>query len=271
VRTRPLLKRGRRAKAYARDGFVVVPLLSPAEVRMLREEHERVVGDVPAGFASVMLLTDTQARARAHDVVSGVLTPHCRRLLPDHDAFLCSYVTKSGPGSELLPHQDWPLVDERRWPPTLRVWCALEDVDESRGTLFVAPGSHRLPFLWRAENLESAVRLDEPTSAPMTPLRLRAGEAVVHDGRLVHSSPALDEGEVRLAVSAALTPRGAPILHTHSPDGEVVDLYHVPREFFFEHRMGGPLEPSAIPVGTVAPDNPVIGPDELRALIDSPG
>jgi hypothetical protein len=247
---------------------VVVPLLSLDEVRRLRDEHERVVGAVPPGFTSVMLLDDTEARARAHEVVSSVLTPHARRLLPDHDVFLCSYVTKSGPDSQLSPHQDWPMVDERHWPPTLRLWCPLEDVDESRGTLYVAPGSHRLPLVWRAENLVGAVRLDDPTSAPMVPLRLRAGEAVVHDGRLVHSSPALAEGEVRLAISSVITPRGAPVLHTHSPDGQVVDLYRVPREFFFEHRMGGPLEPTAERIGSVAPDNPVIGPDELRALAD---
>lgn len=248
----------------------MLPLLDAEAVAHLRHVYDDIVGDPPAGFSSVMFLEDSGFRRRCHDALVEALAEPCNRVLRGHVPYLASYVTKSGPGSALLPHQDWPLVDERVSTPTMRLWCPLEDVDETNGALYVSPGSHRLPYLLRAENLPSAVRLDTPVSEPMRCLRLRAGEAVIHDGRLVHSSPALAPGQSRLAVSVALIPEGAQAFHFRLDDEQrFVERFDVPVDFYFEHPMGAPVVGHE-PVEHLVDEGPIIGPTDLQALVPGP-
>jgi ectoine hydroxylase-related dioxygenase (phytanoyl-CoA dioxygenase family) len=130
-------------------------------------------------------------------------------------------------------HQDWTFVDEPEFT-SATVWCPLVDVDESNGTLVLYRGSHLLGPSWRGSpRLPSRFdgQEDEIRSAHGTPVRCRAGQAVVYDHRVVHwSGPNRSEDP----------PQATPLIHLHAEADGSVTRYEVPDDFLGDLEFGAP-------------------------------
>jgi ectoine hydroxylase-related dioxygenase (phytanoyl-CoA dioxygenase family) len=93
-------------------------------------------------------------------------------------------------------HQDAPNFpfDRRGF---LTMWIAVEDIEVEQGPLTLLPGSHRLGLLGAVDGAGDGLQLGSVLTAedraylgePMT-RALRAGDATVHDGSLLHSAGA---------------------------------------------------------------------------------
>ena len=179
------------ARAWERRGFVVVPLLEAGEVARLRTLCVPG-GDIAAfPFSATIMSQDLEERLRVSRALQSVLKPTLDPLLEGYRVCFGNYAFKPAAqtSGQVELHQDWSFVDERTGEP-LGLWCPLVDVTPENGCLFVVPGSHRLTHQPRSvyaslDHPEIADLLD----AALTPLPMRAGDAILFSQRLFHTSP----------------------------------------------------------------------------------
>lgn len=217
----PALARTLEARGYANIGR----LLDPAEVRSCQEAFDEAVRrlDRPLGDAwfPTILLPEDDVRDLLTKELERRVGPHLGRIFDLTEVELIRLdlsVKPPSPASELGPHQDFSLIDERHWR-SLYLWIPLVDTDEDNGTLHVVPGSHRFTNAIRSQHVpavfdevlplvhESAVRLD-----------CRAGDLVLMVSGVVHFSPPNRTDEVRLAAHGIVKPRAAPLVFYYADD-----------------------------------------------------
>lgn len=245
-------------RAFARDGYVRIPLVSAEDVAELRATWDGLALELGSGFHASIYGADRDIKTAADEGIKRVLEPALRSVLDDHDVFLGNFVVKQpDETSEVGPHQDWTFVDERRFS-SVTVWCPLTATDERNGTLRVVPGSHRwvqnprgtpinaFPFPYQ-EQWGSI--LSEDSIA----LTARLGEAIIVDNRLIHCS-APNRGDVpRVVAGCGAKPSEADLVHLYR-DGDTAEVYRIDdADFFLE------LTPGDRPVGVELVDRfPVV-------------
>ncbi len=100
-------------------------------------------------------------------------------------------------GSEQRRHQDQYYL-----PACISAWLAFMDVDESNGTIYVQPGSHRNRLLTKADFEESGEfagwdyndavdEIGKRNELPEVPVRVKKGTVVLFNGILVHRGGAI--------------------------------------------------------------------------------
>ena len=116
--------------------------------------------------------------------------------------------------SEVPPHQDLSVVDERRGLDALTVWVPLVDVDRDSGGLGLVPRTHRVPAYFRAHDDPSPFRgfFESLSRDLMIVPKLRAGTAVVALARTVHGSPGNRTDRARPAAVWVVVPRRARLI-----------------------------------------------------------
>lgn len=235
------------SNAAQRNGYEIIPLLTPAECLDLLEIFDslRERTDLGPGFHVSMYSSDRGYRAEADEVVRAALAPKMASRLSGFDALVGNFVVKQ-PGSTagVVPvHQDWTFVDERRFA-SLSVWCPLADVTPHNGTLHVLAGSHKLANFLRGPGVPVPFHGLEPAIRERgTALSLPAGHAVIYHHRLIHWSPANTSSTPRVAVNLLLTPKDVGLCHVRGDragDDGLLDMYEVKRSYFLNYR---PWEP----------------------------
>lgn len=238
--------------AFARDGYVRIPLISAEQVAELRATWEEISNRHGSGFHATMYSDDPAFKAAIDGPVRAILGPALERWLDGHTAFVGNFVVKDpGPASEVGPHQDWTFVDESRYTTAI-AWCPLIDTDDGNGTLRVVPGSHRwienprgapidaFPFPY--EGLREQLR-----ERDSVPIAVRAGEAIISDHRLVHSSLPNMSDEVRMVAGCGVAPSEAPLRHLFFVADGVADVYAADDPQFFNELVPG-RRPEAEPI-----------------------
>jgi ectoine hydroxylase-related dioxygenase (phytanoyl-CoA dioxygenase family) len=135
-------------------------------------------------------------------------------------------------------HQDAPNFpfDRRGF---LTMWIAVEDIELDQGPLTLLPGSHRLGLLGAVDGASEGLELESVLTAedravigePMT-RALRAGDATVHDGSLLHCAGPNRTDRPRRAWGVRFIPAGT--LYTGAAHDSFDDLGLEPFEPF-EH------------------------------------
>lgn len=233
------------ADALERDGYVVVPLLGPAEVGRLRAGYAALAEEPGFGCRPSTTSPDPAFRTAARDLVRSVLEPPVRSRFPDLRCVVAAFVPKEpGPGSEMPLHQDWSTCDERRWQP-MEVWVPLTPIGPHDGPLEVVAGSHRFAAPRRGSGMElvvleppgaaSADGRGEPADVDLgrrVALDVAVGDAVCFHPALAHGSAANRGSDLRLAVISTFQPADAPLVHhRRRPDGSVA-TYQVDGDFY---------------------------------------
>jgi ectoine hydroxylase-related dioxygenase (phytanoyl-CoA dioxygenase family) len=122
------------------------------------------------------------------------------------------------PASAVVPHLDWPVVDESRFS-ALRFWVPLQDVNEINSTIGLFPGSHRKIKLIRGTPRYSFPYQDyahELYDLAIYP-EMNAGDALFFFNELLHCSKANQSNSVRLAFDYQLAPVDARLYHYYFP------------------------------------------------------
>lgn len=251
-------------------GFARIDLLSSGEVDGLgaawREVGGGPQGPGPAFDAGLVGLAPVR-KQRAHDLIVGALGSAVARAVPGHQPLIGSFAVKRAqPDSTMATHQDWTVVDERRWA-SVSIWTPLGDVNLDAGTLAFLPGSQRMTVLRGSGFPPSLLPGAEPPVEAFVEVPLRAGEALVYFHATIHRSAPNRSDRPRVAAMLGLVPDAAPTVHYHLRDDGIVEVRRAGTEFYVEHAFGGaPLPTSASVVSRFAWDGDRVGPQEVAAL-----
>lgn len=228
-------------RSFAEHGYVIVPTGDPSIVPVLRELYARRPSGITAGFYSSLHSDDAGYKAEANRRIVAVGGPSAGALLADYRPVAGNFVVKLPDGQGELPvHQDWTLVDESRFV-SVNCWIPLMPINEGNGPLMVVDGSQDCFDVPRGsphyptplDGLRDYIR-----DRCLTTLRPKVGEMVVHDHRLIHYSPANRSREPRIAVTLAMRPAEADLLHHYrDPDGRTLE-FAIDEEFYSSFRIG---------------------------------
>jgi len=191
------------ATDFERDGYVApIPVLSADEAAGVRacfdelearEGRERCqIGLLDRHFDQ-RFVWELATHPRILAAVCAVLGPNVM-LLATH--FFCKYPADEGAGERYVAwHQDvtyWGLEP----PVAVTAWYAVDDSDVENGCMRVIPGSHRGGIRPHGTAARAGNLLSINQEVPVLPeeearavdLCLRAGEASLHHGALIHGS-----------------------------------------------------------------------------------
>lgn len=256
-------------RRYDEVGFVVVRGLARDAVRPLREAHRRLMGTEPSGFHSTPYLDDTDQKRAVNEEIQRHLGPLADRLLSDHRLLLASFISKRrGDDSRMPPHMDWTFVEEPEHA-SMNFWVPLVDVRHRNGAMSLLPGSHRVPFTIRGSGTSNPyAEVEAEAAARMVEVPMRAGDVLVHDHRVLHSSPPNRSRRLRLVAGMAIVAAGSPAVHYAQGDDGALVRHALDDRFFTDHTYGGDLPDSARPVGTVRFTNPTFTVADLPPSTD---
>ncbi len=228
---RPLLKDPGAERALSQTGHVVLPLLGSVAAARLLEQLTQLVPSFPEGFYASVHTPDGDLRMAVNAVLMATFAPMISAAC--HDAALLggAFINKApGPRGVLPPHQDWNIVDETRHR-SFNVWAPLVDTDAANGAIQVLPGSHLWLRTVRGPNLPCVYRqVHLRLRQVMQHLRVRAGEVLIYDHRLLHCSDANTTERSRPAAVLGLVPAEAELKH-YFMDGKQLRQYQSSVEF----------------------------------------
>lgn len=262
------------------DGYVRIPqLFSPDESRDLVDVFRRTSTeydiDVGDHWFPTILLPDERARAMITREAGPIVHPRLARLVdPASFSPVRTDFSVKPPSelSELGPHQDFSVVDERRWT-ALYFWIPLVDTDDRNGTLHVLPGSHRFANDVRSRTVPACFDgvLDEVRGASIG-LECEAGDVVLMVSGVVHYSPPNRSQSLRLACHGLLKPPAAPLVYFYADEltsDDEVEMYEVDIDRYISLTLGDCPRGSAVPLGTRSRPPEQMTPERLAAGLRS--
>lgn len=210
-----VFKSVRLEKKFQRKGYVVLPLLSSQQVSELLLFFKKEYNIDFSGFHSTHFLNDEQLKRTVHNKITSILEPQLQKYLLDYNAVFANFMVKSiGKDSRMPLHADWTYVDENKFQ-SLGVWSPLINTNKENGRLGVVPKSHLLKKNYRGPNIPSPFHEfnEYIINNYGKLLKMKAGEVLIYDHRLLHFSPANLSKSIRPAMNLVLAPQSASLYH----------------------------------------------------------
>lgn len=246
---RPVLSSATHDAVFHRDGYVVIEGFCDATgVAVLIDAYERfgpAPGDV-GEYCHFDFQSADQAYKRATDAaIRTTLAEPMARSFVGYRPYYGNYVMKwPSPTSWFGVHQDSCFVDEAV-AVSASIWVATTEVDERNGAVWFFPGSHLMRSTVRGSNQEAYSFQDVGASIEARCgriVRMRPGDAIVFDHRVVHWSFANTSTDPRLAAVLGVIPEDATLIHHHATSaGTEVDTFAIDDEFFIVNDPFGSL------------------------------
>jgi hypothetical protein len=223
-------------RVFSELGYVVVDALSRDQISTLLDLHAATHGPVAGGYRHSMQFgpSDEKARIRAGlvDLYETCLAP----FLPGQQVVTGAFIEKGPGGQSTVPaHIDWNFVDESRHR-SMNAWVALSDTTPENGALAVVPRSHRLPLTLRGSGIQWPLQAPpEAVSKLLEVVPMRAGQAILYGGSVIHGSASNSSERPRVAVGMSLAPVDVPPVHYVGDlhrEGRPIREFAVDAEFF---------------------------------------
>ncbi len=235
---------------FQQDGFVRIPLLDATEVEALKRIFFELLpqsgGNILASETGIeggeitydftFIDKNIGYKQSVYEAITTYFKPHVEKWLSDYRPIIANYIRKKSEGGEVPLHQNWAFVNERKCT-SVSIWCPLVDSTEENGTLQVVPGSHkkfgeiRGPMIpWELDDIKHDIIKNH-----LTPMNIKAGEAIVLDDSIVHYSAVNKTDGLRLAIQLILVPQEEPSIHYHmnsAKSNTKVEVLQVDKDFY---------------------------------------
>jgi len=223
-------------QSFKKDGIVKTTLLDEAEIAaLLSLYHETSQGISDRKFHSTMFVKDAEYRKTTNEGIRHIITDKINTVVGDYKMLFANFIVKETDADTRVGiHQDWNFTSPEF--TSLNIWIPLVDIDESTGLFYALKGSqHTFHNLRYTPYEDDRYRELEPfILEESTPFSLKAGEALIYDGALVHFSDPNLSGMLRIAIAVVMIPAAAPNLHYYKRDKEKnkVEVYEVSEAFY---------------------------------------
>lgn len=277
----PVFKDQKLDKALRKNGIVKfkmgsVQMVEDCKTKLseLNTGYDHNIGEHFYGSVSI---TEKKTKEAIHQAFSSILTPYLESLLIHHRLLTYFYLVKVvGKKSVLNIHQDWSIIDERKYR-AYNLWIPLVESTVENGTIYAIKGSQNFPLNIRGANIPPKfLNHFDVAKKYLKPILVKKGEALLFDSRLIHFSPPNQSSEARTAVINNIIPLAA---ETYSFCGEKsgdslkINQYKVPEDLFihyndFVNQKDSP-NPKGELIGEIEFGNiNAISEEEFKRLID---
>lgn len=224
-----------------------MPLISNEEVEFLLKEIRKLRptdnfhpnGDEQRyAFHTTFLDSDTEYKRSVTKLLRDLFSPYFKQILFDYQFLTGSFIIKQPKRGEVAVHRDWRLTDNFN-DTNVNFWCPLVDVDETNGTLQMVDGSHKL-----VSNIEGPYttpffnQFSESLKKHSTPIPLKAGEALLYEGSILHWSTPNNSLKPRYVASFMCIPSEArPVFYypDKSTANKTFKMFKMDGESFDQH------------------------------------
>jgi hypothetical protein len=222
---------------FNENGFVKVPLLKKSDIILLQELFYKFHQDIKENtFGASSFIHSRQEKYEIRDTLYPIFLPYFEKLFKDYTYFGSSYLFKTkGKNSDLAPHQDWTIVDEKKYV-AINIWTPLIDTNKENGTLYVVPKSQSqkhftlraptIPFYFQ-NYLDKVVKCTIPTNA-------KAGEAIILNQSLIHYSSSNLDDDIRIAITSGIKTKDAPMLFHYKNEKNEIERYAMKEDFLLD-------------------------------------
>lgn len=216
------------------EGYVKIQLLSEKDIELLTQLfykfHNNIIDNA---FGASTFISNIEEKLKIRDTLYPIFLPHFENIFKDYTYFGSSFLYKTpGKNSDLAPHQDWTIVDEKKYV-AINIWTPLIDTNEANGTLYVVPKSQSqslfslraptIPFYFQ-NYFDTVIKCAIPTNA-------KAGEAVILNQSLIHCSSPNTSDNIRLAITSGLKTKGAPMFFHYKNENNEIERYEMTEDF----------------------------------------
>lgn len=175
-------------------GFKIVQLLDKEALESLKHKFDEVFPDRTKFIGTYSTMSDVSeaVRKETHEFTFQTVKRCLNKYFKDYQSPISLLYSRRPDNQYYLEwHSDPSLIFNQHLEPLYGIWCPLVDTDKMHGGLKVIPGSHRLldkiicaykTFKWPLENKRDLL---ENYSKDF---KLKAGEAILFDARIIHSS-----------------------------------------------------------------------------------
>ncbi|MEO0038068.1 MAG: hypothetical protein RIQ59_1279 [Bacteroidota bacterium] len=220
-----------------KDGYVVIPFLTSKEVSELTTFFKSKIELQEGDFYATAHSKDVDFRKEMSGKIVDVIKQKVDSYFQNHELLGASFIVKSKKLSQALqPHQDWNIVDESIHR-SYNIWIPLVDLNNENGAILVMPQSHLWVVNFRHSSIPCSFQaVHKQIWENMTPLFLKAGEALIYDHALLHASMPNNTKLDRIACACGIIPNGAPMRYYWNNNG-VVEEYESSKEFFLKENV----------------------------------
>lgn len=182
-------------------GYTRFHLLDDESIVSLIDFYLQFKTEIPDRFYATSHSENIDFRIKCSDVIKQTVEKNSSAFLKDYKILGGAFLIKPANTVSLLePHQDWNLVDEEK-ERSFNIWIPLQDVNEENGTIYLLPRSHSRFNTFRGPKIPSPfLKIEKQIWQYLTPLTMRAGEALIYDHGLIHGSGANLTQKERLGV-----------------------------------------------------------------------
>lgn len=228
---KPVFRDSKLQSEFDKKGYLTVSFLNESDITYLKDKFFETINESGGpkigpnvdfqkqseiNYDFTFIDNNVEYKQKVFDIITERFTKKANEYLLDYKPIIANYIRKKEGGGEVPMHQNWAFVDEEKYT-SVSVWVPLVDSNEENGTLQMVDGSHkrfgqyRGPMVpWELRNLK-----EEIVSKHLTPMNVKAGQAVILDDSIVHYSNINKTPGLRLAIQLIMIPAEAKSIHYH--------------------------------------------------------
>lgn len=197
-----------KSEELKRLGYTRFQLLNEESINTLIQFYLQFKTDVPNRFYATSHSENIEFRLRCSEWIKQTVEKNCSAFLKDYRILGGAFLIKPAhTTSALEPHQDWNLVNEEK-DRSFNLWIPLQDVNEENGTIYILPKSHTRIQTFRGPQIPSPfLKIEKQIWPYLTPLKMKAGEALLYDHALIHGSGPNQTQKERLGIVLGVIPK----------------------------------------------------------------
>ena len=236
-------------EAFERDGFVTVDFIDAYTIRHLLDIfYSQDVEVHKQPFGSSLQSNDLAYRALVDRETRAAFAAPLERWIEGYRHCFSNFTFKQpmNPEGEIPIHQDPSFVDEALFQP-IGIWCPLIDSDFQNGCVCAVPGSQNLNRGPRGPLTKLPYRSLVPLiRSKLRPAAMKAGQALLFNTKLFHTSPANQPAQLRVAATALSAPRESQLRFYHQRFSNLarIEVFEVDDAFYTRHILG--TEPAGV-------------------------
>jgi len=207
-----IFKNAQLQKEFDEQGFVKISLLSNEDVIQLQQLFLQYYPDPSSDFYSSSYENDFELKKKISNEIGKIIVKNLENVFENYTWFGSAFLSKgNGSRSEMPMHQDWTIVDEKKYV-ALNIWTPLQDTDEENGTLEVIKGSHKWHNSLRAPTLPFYYDgYQSKLKDILHPINTKATEAVVLNQAIIHYSKPNKTKDIRIAITTGIKTKDSPM------------------------------------------------------------